>query len=48
MDLTCVWLVLVRAKMWGVGPALSRACRSMIMVCMLLVLRVMAVISGCV
>ena len=32
----------------GCGCALSKACRSVIAVCIPLVLRVMAVISGCV
>ena len=48
MDLMCFCLVSGRASIWGVGYALTRACRSRIVVCIPLVLRVMAVISGCV
>jgi len=40
-------LVSVRAKIWGGGCALSRACRYMIVVYMSLVMRVMLVMSGC-
>ena len=47
MDLIFLCLVSVRVRIWGVGRALSRACRSRIMACITLVLRVMAVMSGC-
>ena len=46
MDLMCLWLVSVSVRIWGVDCALSRAFRSRIVVCIPLVLRVMAVMSG--
>ena len=48
MDMMCLCLVSARARMWGVGSAYRRAYKSMIVMCMLRVLRVLAVISGCV
>jgi hypothetical protein len=47
MDLTCLCLVSVRARIWGAGCALSRVLRFRIVVSIPLVLRVMAVILGC-
>ena len=39
--------VSARAMIWGVGCALSKACRSTIVVCISLVLMVVVVMSGC-
>ncbi len=46
MYLMCLCLVFVRAIMFGFGYVRSRACRSMIVVCMPVVLRVRAVMAG--
>ena len=45
MDLMCLCLVSVRAIMLGVGCVLRRVCRSNIVVCMPLVLRMRAVMA---
>ena len=47
MDSMCLCLVSVRARIWGVDYALSRAYRYTIVVCIPMVLRVMAVMSEC-
>ncbi len=46
MDLMCLCLVSVRAMMFGFGCMLRRVCRSSIVVCIPLVLRVRAVMAG--
>ena len=46
VDLTCLCLVSVSAIMLGFGCVRSRACRSMIVVCMPLVVRVRTVMVG--
>ena len=46
MDLMCLCLVSVKAIMFGFGYVCSRACRSMSVVCIPLVLRVRAVMAG--
>ena len=46
MDFMCLCLVSVRAVMFDFGCVCSRACRSMIVVCIPLVLRVRAVMAG--
>ncbi len=46
MDLMCMCMVSVRAMMLGFGCVLRRFCRSNIVVCIPLVLRVRAVMVG--
>ena len=46
MDLMCLCLVSVRATMFGIGCVLKRDCRSSIVVCIPLVLRVRVVMAG--
>ena len=48
MDLMCLCLVSARAMMLGFGLVLRRFCRSSIVVCIPLVLRVRALMVGCV
>ena len=48
MDLMRMCMVSARARIWDVSSALIKACRSMIVVCIPLLLRVMTLISGCV
>ena len=46
VDLMCLCLISMRAIMFGFGCCCNRACRSTIVVCMSLVLRVRAVMAG--
>ena len=46
IDLMCQCLVSVRAMIWGLGLLLRRSCRSSIVVCIPLVLRVSAIMAG--
>ena len=46
MDLICRCLVSVRAMIWGLSFLLRRSCRSSIVVCIPLVLRVSANLAG--
>ncbi len=46
IDLMCRCLVSVRAMIWGLGLLLRRSCKSSIVVCIPLVLRVSATMAG--